>query len=150
MHYKGSRCPWCLLPMATLAVKPKKSKRSERSVQPDPRMRHVARHKDAWRDFLRSDGGDPFGRGMPSTSDRWDGEPHRVAWKRMLRFDVCTYCDRPFSGTVDHIVPSARARPEDDAHTWINYTAACEDCNGSKKDTPMLLWLARRGVLRRS
>jgi hypothetical protein len=124
------------------------------------RERKLAR--DDWQevgnDWTASHPGYPLGRGMPSgTSLRYDEESHREAWKRIVRGDPCAYCGLlPFpcrfhpgdAGTVDHIDPQAGARPAHGLHSWTNYTGSCARCNNSKDATPMLLWIARRGILR--
>jgi hypothetical protein len=100
----------------------------------------------------RSAGGCLAARACATTS-----ESHREAWKRIVRGDPCAYCGLlPFpcrfhrgdAGTVDHIDPQAGPRPAHGLHSWTNYTGSCARCNNSKDATPMLLWIARRGVLR--
>lgn len=120
--------------------------------------RHPNRDAREWAEFERTDHpGNPLGVGMPSGEPlRVDGESHREAWKRILRGDPCAYCGRrmfpcafnPDGRTVDHIIPHTKARPNE-GHAWLNYTGSCVSCNTSKKDTHLLMWLARRGVLRR-
>jgi hypothetical protein len=87
--------------------------------------------------------GAPLGHGFPSgVPVREDGESHLEAWKRLLRADPCSYCGAPISATVDHVTPkSARTRY---VERWTNFTGACKSCNGSKRDTPLLLWLRAR------
>lgn len=115
----------------------------------DPRQRKPVRHAKDWKDYARSDPGHPLGRGMPlGESMRLDGESHREAWMRLMRADPCSYCDAPESGTVDHIIARSRA-PSNEAHKWHNYTGACSACNGSKRDEKMLIWLARRRIIKR-
>lgn len=65
---------------------------------------------------------------------------------RVLRDDPCSYCDGP-GGTVDHVVAQSSGLP--DRNRWHNFTGACQGCNGSKGNMPLLLFLARRGVIRR-
>lgn len=95
-------------------------------------------------EHLRSDPGHPLGVGMPmGRTLREDGESHLGAWAAIIRDDPCTYCGRR-GGTLDHIDPLVSAAQRD---VWMNYTAACEPCNRSKADTPLLEWLANRRVL---
>lgn len=100
-------------------------------------------------DWDRNDGGNPLGVGMPSGSPlREDGDSHRDGWERFVRRDACAYCDRCYSGTVDHIIPKA-ARIKG-IYEWHNLVGACSNCNESKGDEKMIIWLARRHVLRRT
>lgn len=95
--------------------------------------------------FMRSDPGTPLGVGMPSGGPlRLDGETHREAWMRIVRADPCAYCGGE-GGTLDHIIPKARATPGV-AHVWLNFTAACGPCNSTKSNRKMLPWLAARAV----
>jgi hypothetical protein len=93
---------------------------------------------------------------------REDGESHRQAWMRMLRYDPCAYCGRVpeiieelfdgqlryrVTGTVDHIIPKSITDPHryaGGAHCWANYTGCCPNCNSTKSDKHMLLFLASR------
>lgn len=94
--------------------------------------------------FRHTDAGHPLGRGMPrGRSLREDGESHREAWMRLIRLDPCAYCGRRPASTIDHIIPSSKARPGE-GHNWLNYTAACEPCNRSKEDMPLLVYLRLR------
>lgn len=87
--------------------------------------------------------GSPLGVGMPSgTTLREDGETHLEAWQRILRADPCAVCERPVSGTVDHVEPKSRGGRY--RMRWTNLVGMCETCNGSKSDRPLLLWLASR------
>jgi hypothetical protein len=95
-------------------------------------------------EYLRSDPGHPLGVGMPTGRTlREDGESHLDAWAAIVRLDPCSYCGRD-GGTLDHIDPAASPAQR---YVWVNFTAACEGCNRSKKDTPLLEWLAHRRVL---
>lgn len=58
----------------------------------------------------------------------------------ILVHDPCSYCGAP-QEQVDHIVPAIDGGPSE----WDNLTAACRSCNASKRETPMLLWLAEIG-----
>lgn len=94
-------------------------------------------------EWLRADSGYPLGRGFPpGRSLREDGQSHRQAWEALVRRDPCAYCGAPAS-TVDHI----DAKPWKPRNVWVNLTGACETCNRSKGDTPLLLWLRHRRVL---
>lgn len=55
---------------------------------------------------------------------------------------LCVYCNAPRRPTMDHIEPLNRGG----AHDPDNIVAACKACNSSKKDTPLLLWLARKAA----
>jgi hypothetical protein len=96
--------------------------------------------------FLRDDAGHPLGPGMPMGAPlREDGQSHYDAWQAILRRDPCAYCGAARSGTVDHIEPRSRpSRGIGSAHGWVNLTGACSRCNGAKRDTDLLLFLARR------
>jgi hypothetical protein len=98
--------------------------------------------------YEADDPGYPLGRGMPlGRTLREDGETHRQAWMRVIRGDPCSFCGRAPAGTVDHIEPqSKRARGLGGAHSWLNFTGACEGCNSGKKDMPMLTYLLRRRI----
>lgn len=108
------------------------------------------------------DPGHPLGVGMPTGETlREDGESHRQAWMRITRMDICAYCgERLFtfpcsgfpSGSCDHIepqTPTVKARGLGGAHSWLNYTGACQRCNGSKGDDPLLAFLYMRRWNRR-
>jgi 5-methylcytosine-specific restriction endonuclease McrA len=109
-------------------------------------------------EWATSHAGYPLGVGYPTgASMREDGETHREAWKRIVRGDACAYCGRlPFpcrfhgneAGTVDHVDPQSGPRPVHGLHSWTNYSGACGRCNSAKKSEPLLVWLARRPVLR--
>lgn len=137
----GLCCPGCLGPL-TRSTK-KKYRRASRAIEIKPVLPPL------FEDFDRADPGNPLGVGMPSGSTlREDGESHREAWKRLLRFDPCAYCGGP-SGTVDHIEPQSRAaRGIGGRHSWLNYIAACEGCNTSKSAQPLLEYLGRRAGVR--
>jgi 5-methylcytosine-specific restriction endonuclease McrA len=60
---------------------------------------------------------------------------------------LCVYCNaRPERLTLDHIDPLVKGG----AHDVNNSAAACHSCNSSKNDTPLLIWLANRALLRRA
>lgn len=96
--------------------------------------------------FTADDPAYPLGRGMPLGGTlREDGESHRMAWMRVVRADPCSFCGRAPAGTVDHIEPKSKTvRGLGGAHTWLNFTAACANCNAGKKDGHMLLYLRAR------
>lgn len=71
----------------------------------------------------------------------------RVTRRRKVRgiaymgLDPCAYCGGP--GTDwDHIEPLARGG----AHSAENITRACSGCNATKRDKPLLLFLATRAA----
>lgn len=53
--------------------------------------------------------------------------------------DPCAYCDRP-ANSVDHITPISKGGDG----SWENLAGVCAQCNTSKNNTPMLLWLATK------
>lgn len=55
---------------------------------------------------------------------------------------ICTYCSRPARLTLDHIEPLSRGG----AHDMDNVTPACKSCNCSKRQKPLLVWLAQRAA----
>lgn len=66
-------------------------------------------------------------------------------WKSLVAdsLGLCPYCN--ISGaklTLDHIEPLARGG----AHDIDNAAAACDACNRSKNDLPLIVWMARRRV----
>lgn len=150
----GLSCPICFLPL-TRATK-KKYRRASRKTNPLPPM------SDIYEEFIRSDPGNPLGHGMPlGRTLRKDGESHREAWMRTLRWDPCAYCcalpveilgplpqknkDGRVRGTLDHIEPQSRtARGIGGKHTWLNYVGACEHCNSKKAAVSLLEFLGRR------
>lgn len=67
-------------------------------------------------------------------------------WRNVLAesLGICAYCNERKALTMDHIDPLNRGG----AHDVENIAAACSSCNSSKHDTPLLLWLAKRALLR--
>jgi 5-methylcytosine-specific restriction endonuclease McrA len=61
------------------------------------------------------------------------------AWLRVLERDPCSYCGAP-STCIDHVLPLAQGGTTDDG----NLVAACTACNTSKRDRPLIWWLADR------
>lgn len=56
------------------------------------------------------------------------------AWVIVLRDDCCCYCGRRGKQHIDHVDPLSRGgSPE-----WHNLTGACQSCNSSKRDKPLL------------
>lgn len=53
---------------------------------------------------------------------------------------LCVYCVRRKILEADHIEPLIRGGE----HDVENLTPACRQCNSSKLDTPLLVWLAKR------
>jgi 5-methylcytosine-specific restriction endonuclease McrA len=64
------------------------------------------------------------------------------AYKQIVQADPCAYCGTPPAEDMaaDHIV----GMNDDGENVWDNLTAACRPCNASKRDQPLLLWLATR------
>lgn len=67
-------------------------------------------------------------------------------WKEILRLDPCCYCGRRFGGTIEHVQPRLRGEA---SSILLNGAGACSNCNHDKGDTPLLVWLATSGKLRR-
>lgn len=60
---------------------------------------------------------------------------------RAASLGVCPYCTQRVSRlSMDHVVPLAGGG----AHDIENVVAACGPCNKSKRDVPLLVWLAQR------
>jgi len=53
--------------------------------------------------------------------------------------NLCVYC-LSVATEVDHVVPFSRGGSNDIS----NIVPACESCNSSKQDTPLVVWMARR------
>lgn len=54
---------------------------------------------------------------------------------------LCAYCnEHPPKLTMDHIEPLSRGG----AHDPANIVAACDRCNKSKNDLPLVVWMAKR------
>ena len=60
-----------------------------------------------------------------------------LEYAAILRGDPCAYCGAPCAH-IDHVEPLAGGG----ASEWDNLTAACASCNASKKDKPLLIWMA--------
>lgn len=62
-------------------------------------------------------------------------------YKQVVQRDPCAGCGRVGADTAaDHIV----ALELGGENVWENLTALCRRCNASKKNKPLLLWLAER------
>lgn len=62
-------------------------------------------------------------------------------YKQIVQSDPCSGCGRVGSDTAaDHIVPLGSGG----MNVWENLTGLCRPCNASKKNKPLLLWLAER------
>lgn len=95
------------------------------------------------------DPGHPLGHGMPTGRTlRRDGETHRQAWSRVIRQDPCSYCGEVVAmalSSVDHIEPQSRSvRGIGGAHSWLNFTGACQRCNEAKSNIGLLEYLLVR------
>lgn len=53
---------------------------------------------------------------------------------------LCAYCNERKKLNLDHIEPLLHGG----AHDAENIAPACKSCNSSKRDMPLLVWLARR------
>lgn len=148
VHVSWLRCPTCntLFPPGALATQAaKRTKPIVPATELPPAMYLREPSEEA---FFSAHPGHPLGPGYPTGRTlRRDGETHRDAWKRILRDDPCAYCGGE-STTIDHIVPArGTQRPGlGGLHSWTNYTGACERCNWSKADVPLIDWLLRRRV----
>lgn len=67
------------------------------------------------------------------------GATQKGAFKAMLRADPCAYCDRPVSGTLDHIVPQVTG-----GRSGENLVGACAACNVEKAHRTLLMFLRSR------
>jgi 5-methylcytosine-specific restriction endonuclease McrA len=63
-------------------------------------------------------------------------------WRDVLdaSLGLCAYCGERKALTLDHIDPLSRGG----AHDPENLVAACRNCNSSKRQSPLLVWLVRR------
>lgn len=68
----------------------------------------------------------------------------RHQWRRSLAgaLGLCAYCNCGGRLTLDHIDPISKGGE----HDIENAAVACNRCNSSKGDTPLLLWLATRSA----
>jgi 5-methylcytosine-specific restriction endonuclease McrA len=69
-------------------------------------------------------------------SRRYRLDPLAREYAAILTGDPCSYCGGPMRH-LDHIV----ARSHGGDNDWTNLTAACDSCNTSKQQRPMLLYL---------
>jgi hypothetical protein len=108
-----------------------------------------------FRRYVADHPGMPLGKGAPSGATlRLDGESHRQAWERILRFDPCAFCGRS-GGSVDHLEPRdplVPLRGIGSKFGWMNLSGACEGCNGSKGTQSLLgfLWVRAPRLSRRT
>lgn len=56
-----------------------------------------------------------------------------TAYMQALRSDPCAYCGAP-AETLDHVDPTSKGGLD----AWQNMTAACNDCNATKRALPLL------------
>ena len=61
-------------------------------------------------------------------------------WKRLVLRDICPYCTRRYSNTIDHINPRANGGD----NFWENLTGACDQCNRRKGKQSILQFLVER------
>lgn len=64
-----------------------------------------------------------------------------IEYADILRRDVCSYCGAAVEH-IDHIEPVSKGG----GNEWENLTGACQPCNGSKGDMPLLHFLLRRAL----
>lgn len=64
------------------------------------------------------------------------------AWRELVAssLGVCAYCNKRRPLTMDHIHPLSTGGE----HDIDNIAAACASCNSSKRNMPLLVWLAKR------
>lgn len=78
-------------------------------------------------------------------SGGWKGRERSTktagGYKAMLMGDPCSYCGGE-GGTIDHIT----ARTAGGKHEYDNYTGACQSCNSSKHNVPLLPFLLLRPI----
>lgn len=72
-------------------------------------------------------------------SRRLHGDREGLTYALFIANDPCSYCGRA-ANTIDHIEPVFNGG----SHGPDNLTAACESCNSSKRDRPLLLFLLHR------
>lgn len=130
-----------------------KAEREDRRELHDPEGIFAGANAAIPHDFGREDSGYPLGVGMPmGRTMREDGETHREAWMRYLRYDACAYCGampEGGEGSVDHIEPKSKpARGIGGKHTWLNYIGACQNCNSKKAAKPLLLYLHAKSPMK--
>lgn len=75
---------------------------------------------------------DPLAPDPPGTNTQY--------YKKVIRFDVCSYCGEKGPSTLDHITPKSKGGNG----SWRNLTSACNECNGLKGDLSLLDFLIRR------
>jgi 5-methylcytosine-specific restriction endonuclease McrA len=60
-------------------------------------------------------------------------------WRELVQADACAYCGEP-GVDADHIEPLSAGG----LNEWENLTGSCRECNRSKRDKPLLLWMLGR------
>jgi 5-methylcytosine-specific restriction endonuclease McrA len=72
------------------------------------------------------------------------GDVSTAEWNAVIQdsFGICSYCGDRKPLAVDHI----QALNRGGAHDLENLTAACVECNSSKSDRPLLVWLIQRSA----
>lgn len=82
-------------------------------------------------------------RGAPPGTGITASEMRRVLAESL---GLCAYCGERRPLTLDHVDPLALGGH----HDVGNAAMACRSCNSSKNDTPLLIWLASRGPIRKN
>lgn len=74
---------------------------------------------------------------------RFELSPESKDYKAIVQHDPCSTpgCEGG-QMAADHIVPLELGGE----HSWENFTGLCRACNASKKNKPLLHWLAERKV----
>lgn len=76
----------------------------------------------------------------------------KVPAKELLRvrlvdsLGICSYCNGGGQIQIDHIEPLTKGG----LHELENFAPACNVCNLAKRNTPLLVWLARRALRRQT
>jgi len=72
------------------------------------------------------------------------GGVSRAQWRDVVRgsLGLCSYCFKRKRLTLDHIVPLTRGGE----HDVENVAAACIECNSSKHNASLLVWMALRAA----
>jgi 5-methylcytosine-specific restriction endonuclease McrA len=113
--------------------------------------RYIAKHRDAIlarkrERYRRNKATNPhYANTYTQARDaRLEGAPGRgvseQGWADVLHasLGICAYCNERRRLTMEHIEPLSRGG----AHDIDNIAAACDSCNKSKMDKPLIAWLA--------
>jgi 5-methylcytosine-specific restriction endonuclease McrA len=117
-------------------------------IRPRTRARYWANREDEIRkavEWAKRNPAKVNARGARRTARKQSAPGRGVSsaeWQAVLdaSLGICSYCNERKPLALDHVEPLSLGG----AHDPDNLTAACKSCNCSKKDTPLLVWLARR------